>query len=78
MVDARDLKSLDLGRAGSIPAPGTKHLQHFLVLIPSPWRTRRICMPSPGAPQGSTLGSWLAITQVRFPPTKVRAIAEPH
>jgi hypothetical protein len=31
----------------------------------------------PGAQQGSILGSWLAITQVGFPPTKVRGIAKP-
>jgi hypothetical protein len=28
LVDARDLKSLGFGRAGSIPAPGTKSLFH--------------------------------------------------
>jgi hypothetical protein len=31
----------------------------------------------PGAQQGSILGSWLAITQVGFTPTKVRGIAKP-
>ena len=34
--------------------------------------------PLPCAPQGSMLGSRLTITQVGFPPTRLRDIAKPH
>jgi len=33
--------------------------------------------PLPRAQQGSILGPWLAVTQVGFPPTKVRSIVKP-
>jgi hypothetical protein len=39
LLICQDLKSLGFGHAGSIPAPGTKHLQHVADRIGSPWRT---------------------------------------
>ena len=59
---------------------GALHLQgrhHPLPLHLACFRAYASTRLLPDAQQGSILGSWLAITQVGFTPTKVRGIAKP-
>ncbi len=60
---------------------GAQHLQgrlHPLPLHLACFRAYASTRPLPFTPQGSILGSRLAITQVGMSPTRLRGIAEPH
>ena len=84
---------LAIAQLGLLPAGGTNpsalsngnfgalHLQgrlHPLPLHLACFRAYASARLLPDTQQGSILGPWLAVTQVGFPPTKVRGIAKPH
>jgi hypothetical protein len=64
--------------AESFGAPHLQGRHHPLPLHLACFRADASARLLPVAQQGSILGSWLAITQVGLPPTKVRGIAKPH